>query len=85
MTSAEPREPQATQCRNEQKKRRLRRAGHLLADPRMTGRAIGAIAFDVGFGDLSTFNRNFRRRFGCTPTELRDAGGSAGRDAETLV
>jgi AraC-like DNA-binding protein len=33
--------------------------------------AAGAIAFDVGFGDLSTFNHAFRRRFGMTPSELR--------------
>jgi AraC-like DNA-binding protein len=25
----------------------------------------------VGFGDLSYFNRTFRRRYGMTPTEAR--------------
>jgi AraC-like DNA-binding protein len=54
--------------------RRLLCARRLVADPRMSGRSISAIAFDAGFGDLSTFNRNFRLRFGCTPTEVRDAG-----------
>ena len=34
-------------------------------------RPVGAIAFDVGFGDLSYFNRTFRRRFGLTPSEVR--------------
>jgi AraC-like DNA-binding protein len=34
-------------------------------------RTISAIAFAVGFSDLSHFNRTFRRRFGRTPTEVR--------------
>ena len=34
---------------------------------------ISAIAQDSGFGDLSYFNRSFRRRFGMTPSEWRDA------------
>lgn len=32
---------------------------------------ISAIAFDCGFGDISNFNRAFRRRYGITPSELR--------------
>jgi AraC-like DNA-binding protein len=50
---------------------RLVHAHRMLADPRFAGRAIGAIAFEAGFGDLSHFNRNFRRRFGMTPSEAR--------------
>ena len=34
-------------------------------------RTISAIAFAIGFSDLSHFNRTFRRRFGRTPTEVR--------------
>ncbi len=34
-------------------------------------RTISAVAFDAGFTDLSHFNRTFRRRFGCTPSEVR--------------
>jgi AraC-like DNA-binding protein len=34
---------------------------------------ISAIAQDAGFGDLSYFNRSFRKRFGITPSEWRDA------------
>lgn len=48
--------------------RRLRRAALRLlrtADP------VGAIAFDAGFGDLSTFNNGFRRRFGVSPSLYR--------------
>lgn len=40
---------------------------------------ISAIAFEAGFGDLSYFNRSFRRRYGMTPSEVqRGAGGHGG-------
>lgn len=52
---------------------RLALAYRLFVDPRCAGLSISAIAFDTGFGDLSGFNRNFRRRFGCTPSDLRNA------------
>ena len=56
--------------------RRLAQAHRLLIDPRLARRAISSIAFDVGFGDLSYFNRSFRRRYGATPSEVRnDAAG----------
>ena len=42
-----------------------------LEDPREAGRPIADIAFEVGFGDLSTFNRAFRARVGETPREFR--------------
>lgn len=32
---------------------------------------IGTIAYDSGFGDLSYFNRAFRRHFGTTPSAMR--------------
>jgi AraC-like DNA-binding protein len=50
---------------------RLARAHRRLTDPRHAGLKIGAIALDVGFGDLSYFNRVFRRRYGMAPSELR--------------
>jgi AraC-like DNA-binding protein len=52
---------------------RLARAHRLLTDPRFIDRAISAVAFGVGFGDLSYFNRAFRRHFGATPSEAREA------------
>jgi AraC-like DNA-binding protein len=52
---------------------RLLRARRMLSDPRCAGLTISEIAFDTGFGDLSTFNRNFRRRFGDTPSDRRNA------------
>jgi AraC-like DNA-binding protein len=52
---------------------RLLRAHRLLTDPRYANQKISTIAFDVGFGDLSYFNRAFRRRYGVAPSELRAA------------
>ncbi|WP_406623248.1 helix-turn-helix transcriptional regulator [Acidovorax sp. SDU_ACID1] len=50
---------------------RLALARRLLADPRLRRRTVSDIALDAGFGDLSYFNRSFRRRYGMTPTESR--------------
>lgn len=50
---------------------RLVRAHRLLTDSRQAGVKISAIALDTGFGDLSYFNRAFRRQYGMTPSELR--------------
>lgn len=50
---------------------RLARAYRILASPLGAGRPVSAVAFEVGFGDLSYFNRAFRRRFGATPSEVR--------------
>jgi AraC-like DNA-binding protein len=52
---------------------RLNRAHRMLVDPRLADRSISVIAFDVGFSDLSYFNKAFRRRFGGTPSEVRTA------------
>ena len=51
--------------------RRLARAHRMLTDPRRAGDKISAIALDAGFGDLSYFNRAFRRRYGETPSGVR--------------
>jgi len=52
---------------------RLSRAHRMLSAPCLADRNISAVAFDVGFGDLSYFNRAFRRRYGATPTEIRQS------------
>jgi AraC-like DNA-binding protein len=52
---------------------RLNRAHRMLMDPRLADRSISAIAFDVGFSDLSYFNKAFRHRFGGTPSDVRTA------------
>ena len=51
--------------------KRLALARRLLRDRRMAGRPISTLAFEVGFGDLSYFNRSFRRRYGMTPSDVR--------------
>jgi AraC-like DNA-binding protein len=53
--------------------KRLARVHSSLTDPRLAARAIGSIAYDAGFADLSTFNREFRRRYGATPSDVRAA------------
>ena len=53
---------------------RLKRATAMLLDPARQQQRIGDIALAAGFGDLSTFNRSFRRRYGRTPSSLRRPG-----------
>jgi AraC-like DNA-binding protein len=50
---------------------RLTRAHDLMSDPVHRDRTLTAIAFDVGFSDLSYFNRTFRRRYGASPSDVR--------------
>ncbi|MFC3231553.1 helix-turn-helix transcriptional regulator [Marinibaculum pumilum] len=66
------------------------RMQHAAVALRLTAEPVAAIAFDAGFGDLSTFNNRFRRQFGMTPTAWRrqagrrariDGQGPAGRSA----
>ena len=50
---------------------RLDHACRRLRNPQFSARSISSIAYDVGFGDLSYFNRVFRRRYGATPSDIR--------------
>jgi AraC family transcriptional regulator len=50
---------------------RLRRAAVRL---RSSADRVADIALETGFGDLSTFNRHFRRGFGATPNAFRARG-----------
>jgi len=50
---------------------RLHRAYRMLIDPRFPDRTVSSVAFEAGFGDLSYFNRAFRRRYGATPSNVR--------------
>jgi AraC-like DNA-binding protein len=50
---------------------RLNRAYRMLADPRFSDRTVGSLASEAGFGDLSYFNRSFRRVYGMTPSDVR--------------
>jgi len=51
--------------------RRLDAARRMLASPRYATWSVTAIALEAGFGDLSYFNRRFKRRYLMTPSELR--------------
>jgi AraC-like DNA-binding protein len=52
---------------------RLAHVHRMLSDPRFAARSISAIALESGFGDVSYFNRVFRRCFGATPSDVRQA------------
>ncbi len=50
---------------------RIEAAKTCLGDPNRADATIASIAFDLGFGSLSPFNRAFRASTGSTPTEWR--------------
>jgi AraC-like DNA-binding protein len=54
-------------------RRRTEECMRLLQDAAFDHLPITEIALRCGFGDLSTFNRRFRARFGMTPREARRA------------
>jgi AraC-like DNA-binding protein len=54
-------------------RQRLERAYRMLRDPRFAAWSITSIAYDVGFGDLSYFNRGFRRLYHRTPSDDRNS------------
>jgi AraC-like DNA-binding protein len=54
---------------------RLTRAYGILKNPLHARRAISTMAFELGFNDLSYFNRAFRRRYNATPSEVRNGTG----------
>jgi AraC-like DNA-binding protein len=56
---------------------RLARVHRMLSDLRRTDLTISAMAYRAGFSDLSRFNREFRRHFGATPSEVRAAARKA--------
>lgn len=57
---------------------RLRRAAVRL---RTSNDSVSSVAMETGFGDLSTFNRHFRRFLGAKPSEFRERGGRAAERA----
>ena len=60
-----------TGCVNEL---RLQQAFKLLTEPHTSAQRISDIALDVGFSDVSHFNRLFRARFGDSPRGVRSTG-----------
>jgi AraC-like DNA-binding protein len=51
--------------------RRLEAARNMLTSPRYAAWSITMIALEAGFGDVSHFNRRFKRRYLMTPSEMR--------------
>jgi AraC-like DNA-binding protein len=43
----------------------------MLTSPRYATWSVTAIALEAGFGDLSYFNRRFKRRYQMTPSDQR--------------
>jgi AraC-like DNA-binding protein len=60
--------------------KRLAKAERMLADRRYAHLSIAQIAHESGFGDVSHFNRMFRRHYGVTPSDVRE---EAWRDSNT--
>lgn len=52
---------------------RVAKAHRMLIDRRYGHLNIAQIANESGFGDISYFNRAFRRHFGATPSDFREA------------
>ena len=50
---------------------RLALAHGMLRNPQFMSSKISTVGFDCGFGDVSYFNRTFRRHFGASPSEIR--------------
>jgi AraC-like DNA-binding protein len=51
---------------------RLQRARSILTSLRHKGLKVSELALTSGFNDISYFNRRFRQRFGCSPTQYRN-------------
>jgi AraC-like DNA-binding protein len=69
-------ESEGTSFTNFVLEQRLLRAWRMLRAPLHGHLTVSAIAYDAGFGDLSYFNRVFRRRFGDTPSAIRSSNPS---------
>lgn len=58
---------------------RLAEAHRMLCETQFDRFPVGSIAYDTGFGDLSYFNRCFRKLYGLTPRDIREAGRAMAR------
>jgi AraC-like DNA-binding protein len=59
---------------------RVVKAHRMLIDRRYAHLNIAQIANESGFGDISYFNRAFRRHFGATPSDFRETARLAWQD-----
>jgi len=69
----------ATSFTHEVIKRRLARARHMLTAQACTHLSVTDIAYECGFSTISHFHRVFRRHFGVTPGEMREAALQQGK------
>lgn len=53
---------------------RIRHAAEML---RNTSEPVKTIAYESGFSTLTNFNRQFKKKIGCTPSEWRDCHGES--------
>jgi AraC family transcriptional activator of tynA and feaB len=60
-----------TTCSYYVTRRRLERIRADLLNPTFRREPVALVAYRWGFNDLSTFNRAFRKLFGCSPRQLR--------------
>lgn len=51
---------------------RLARSYRILTEVSNALVTISSVAFECGFGDLSYFNRTFKKRYGATPSDIRN-------------
>lgn len=61
---------------------RLEKVSQTLIDPEARSHSISAVALKWGFNDISYFNRAFRRRYGCTPSDFRSGRRASGFAAD---
>jgi AraC-like DNA-binding protein len=50
---------------------RLARTYRMLQDPRLSHLSISTIAYECGFGDITAFNRAFRKQYDASPSDVR--------------
>jgi AraC-like DNA-binding protein len=62
---------------------RLEQAHRMLSALRFSGRTVASIAYTAGFGDLSSFNRAFRKHYGMTPSDVRAAARRRRREPDS--
>jgi AraC-like DNA-binding protein len=65
--------------------RRIARAHGQLSDPRQSAEKISSVAYNCGFGDVSYFNRVFRRQYGLAPSDVRAQARLTGIGAEAAA
>lgn len=64
---------EGTSCKSHIDARRLGAAYAMLTNPVWARLKIIDLAYRCGFNDITTFNRQFRARYGMTPSEAREA------------